>query len=123
MLSNAGVIPREFEDMYPFNSYDWGESEETPQIKKRYIEVTGERIRNYLMAHGNRYKSVSCFLKYDSESYIALKAACDDLGVGFKNLLAEETYDRIKGDPRPMQSDAALGDLREGLKWCLQNST
>jgi len=26
MLSNTGVIPREFENMYPFNAYDWDEN-------------------------------------------------------------------------------------------------
>jgi len=33
MLSNTGVIPREFENMYPFNAYDWDEKQETAEIR------------------------------------------------------------------------------------------
>jgi len=123
MLSNAGVIPREFEDRYPFESYDWDERNETPAIKKRYIEVTAQRIRDYLRAHKTHYVKVVCFLKYDSESYMALKSTCQDLGITLTNLLKRETYEKIKDAPRPLQEPRALDDLGEGLRWCLQNST
>jgi len=123
MLSNAGVIPREFEDMYPFNCYDWDETQETKEIKERYTEVTAERIKTYLVAHKSRYKAVTAFLKYDSESYKGLKKACGELDIAFKNLLSKETYDRIKDNPRPLQTEEALADLGEGIRWCLRNST
>ena len=116
MLSNAGVIPREFEEKYPFESYDWDESKETPEIKERYIQVTTERITKYLAAHSAQYKAVAAFLKYDSESYKALEKACKDLGITFKNLLTKETYDKVKDAPRPMQSEEALNDLGKNLK-------
>jgi hypothetical protein len=114
MLSNAGVIPREFENMYPFNAYDWDESLETEEIKVRYIQVTARRIKKYLSAQ--KYGKVLCFLKYSSESYKALKEACSALGLDFRNLLSEETYEKIRGEARPMQTEAALSDLLEGLK-------
>ncbi len=123
MLSNAGVIPREFEDRYPFESYDWEESKETPKIKERYIEVTAERIAGYLKAHAGKYKRVACFLKPDSESHQALMLACRSLGLAYRNLLTEETYGKIRDGARPMQSEEALSDLMEGAKWCLRNST
>ena len=123
MISNAGVIPREFEDKYPFADYDWNEREETSEIKTRYIEITTERIRNYLTAHAKKYNKVVCFLKYDSESYKALAKACEELGIEYKNLLSHETYETIKDSPKPMQSDEALANLEEGVSWCLQNST
>jgi len=123
MLSNAGVIPREFEDRYPFESYDWDESKETPNIKERYVEVTVERITGYLKAHARKYRLVACFLKPDSESHQALRKACHSLGITYKNLLTEETYGIIRDGARPMQSEEALSDLREGAKWCLRNST
>ncbi|MCK5140026.1 MAG: DUF5591 domain-containing protein [Thermodesulfovibrionia bacterium] len=72
MISNAGIVPREFEDMYPFNSYDWDEKLETVEIKDRYTQVTAERIRRYMDAHRDSYNRILCFLKYDSESYKAL---------------------------------------------------
>ena len=123
MLSSAGVIPREFEDRYPFNAYDWDEKEETREIKDRYVTVTAERIRSYLTAHGKYYLKTACYLKHDSESHQALERACGELGIGFRNLLTEETYMKVRGERRPLQTPEALGDLREGVGWCLRNST
>jgi archaeosine synthase len=115
MLSNAGAIPREFEDEYPFNAYDWSEEEETPEVKDRYIQVTSDRIRRYLESHGGCYEKVLCYLKYDSESYKALKKACEELGIDAKNLLTEETYRRIIGEKKPLTKEAALRDLEAGV--------
>jgi hypothetical protein len=123
MLSNAGVIPRDFENHYPFNSYDWDEKEETEEIKKRYVEVISQRIEKYLKYHGNAYLGIVCYLKYDSESYIALEKACEKVGIEFKNLLTQETYMKIKSEKKPLQSSEALNDLEKGIKWCLQNFT
>jgi archaeosine synthase len=123
MLSSAGVIPREFEGRYPFNSYDWSERQETAAIKERYIDVTAERIRNYLTAHGKYYLKAACYLRYDSESYQAVAAACGGAGMECPNLLKKDTYERVRGEKRPLQTQEALDDLREGVKWCLRNST
>ncbi|MBU0763186.1 MAG: DUF5591 domain-containing protein [Candidatus Altiarchaeota archaeon] len=123
MLSNAGVIPREFEDYYPFNSYDWDEKLENETIKRRYIEVTTQRIEKYLAPHIQSYRGIVCFLKYGSESYKALDAACKNMNTGFKNLLSKETYDKIQNERKPLQTNEALKELRDGIKWCLQNST
>jgi len=114
MLSNAGVIPREFERHYPFTDYDWNEKLETPEIKTRYIEVTKRRIKKYLKS--KNYKKIYCFLKYDSESYKALDEACRELNLKFVNLLGKGTYDKIREMARVLQRDEALLDLEEGLK-------
>ena len=116
MISNAGLIPREFENYYPFNAYNWDEKLETEEIKKRYIEVTSKRIEKYLKVHGHRYKKVLCFLKYDSESYTALRIACSNLGIGMMNLLGPETYKRIRNYKRPLQDKGALNDLLYNLE-------
>ena len=123
MLSNAGVIPREFENSYPFNAYDWNESLETPEIKERYIEVTRARRENYLSAHKESYKKILCYLKYDSESYKALHLACKRLGIPLSNLLTEETNKKLKEVARPLMSEAALKDLERGLIWLKHDST
>jgi len=115
MLSNAGVIPREFEDEYPFNAYDWNEQLETPEVKERYVTVTSERIAKYLRAHQGRYDKVLCYLKYDSESYQALKKASQELGTDAKNLLTEETYNKIRGEKKPLTREEALSDLARRL--------
>ena len=112
MLSNAGLVPRQFEDRYPFNSYDWAERDETTEIKRRYIEVTSERIMKYLDAHGEHYDNIICYLKYDSESYQALIHALPDA----KNLLTSKTYNKIKDGKSPLTNELALQDLLNGLR-------
>ena len=111
MISNAGVVPREFENYYPFNSYDWDEKKETEEIKMRYIDVTKNRIKKYIQRHIKNYLKIFCFLKYDSESFIALKRACDELGMECRNLLIGDI-----NEPKPLQTDKALNELYRGLK-------
>ncbi len=115
MISNTGLVPRKYEDCYPFNAYDWDESLETEEIKKRYIEVTKTRIKRYLTCHRNKYRTIICFLKYSSESYQALEAACRELGIPMINLLSKETYEKIRKEGKPLQTDAALSDLYNNL--------
>lgn len=79
MISNAGLVPREFEDYYPFNAYDWDESLETEEIKDRYIEVTAERIKGYLKAHRTCYKKMFHLLRDETESLKALNRVCEEL--------------------------------------------
>lgn len=86
MISNPGLVPREFENYYPFNAYDWDESLETEEIKKRYIEVTAKRIRNYLEVHWGHYKKIFHLLKKESESYKALKKVCGELDIKCERL-------------------------------------
>jgi len=120
MLSSAGVIPREFENRYPFNAYDWDERRETPEIKKRYIQVTRERLKEYMEGHRDRYEDIYCYLKYSSESYKALEKAMDDMDLKFKNLLEKETE---KDNPEiKLYEQNAIQDLCENLKWLTQNS-
>lgn len=113
VISNPGVIPIEFENFYPFNSYDWNEKEENEIIKKRYIEVTKERIKRYLKSQN--YERIFCFLKY-TETYKALKLACEELNLKFVNFLKIETYEKIKNIGNPIISQEALHDLEEGIK-------
>jgi len=44
VISNAGVIPYEFSDEYPFNSYDWNPLLETPEIMEQYLKISASRI-------------------------------------------------------------------------------
>ncbi|MEM2917882.1 MAG: DUF5591 domain-containing protein [Candidatus Altiarchaeota archaeon] len=115
-ISSPGVVPIEFENFYPFNAYDWDEKLEIKEIKKRYIEVTSKRIENYLRAHKNSYKKIFCFLRYDSESYKALEIACKNLKIEFQNLIKSETYEKIKNECKPLQSELALNDIYLILK-------
>ncbi len=94
MISNPGVIPREFECKYPFAHYDWQEWLETPQIKKEYIEATQNRILNYLAAH--KYSAVFSYMKPTSESFIALKGACAKLKIKLVSCIDEKLFGELK---------------------------
>ncbi|MBW6461705.1 MAG: DUF5591 domain-containing protein [DPANN group archaeon] len=91
MISNPGIIPREFESKYPFAHYDWPEWQETADLKKIYIEITQKRIENYLKAH--KYKKYLCYFKPESESYIALKNACKKLDINLVQLFDKTLYE------------------------------
>jgi uncharacterized protein (DUF2249 family) len=114
-ISSPGVIPYEFVNYYPFNRYDWPEWEETPEIKRKYIEVTQMRIENFLNAHGSNYKRIFCYFKPTSESYIALKKACERLGIELVSCLKDETYESVKDEKNPLSKEAALEDLKTAL--------
>lgn len=77
VISNAGIIPYEFSNFYPFNSYDWNPKLETEEIKKIYIEITVNRLIAFFNKHSTKY---ICFISYfrpDAEDLIALKIASE----------------------------------------------
>ncbi len=114
MISNPGVIPREFEGKYPFKDYDWPEWEETDQIKKRYTEVITQRIEDYLGLHS--YRKVLSYFKPDSESFIALKKACKNLGIPLVNLLDEKIYQSSRSKKNVLITPLALNSMVKNLK-------
>lgn len=77
VVSNAGIIPYEFADCYPFNCYDWNPAYETDELKRLYVEVTSRRLNNYLKAHGKAYISCVSYLHPNSDSLKALREACN----------------------------------------------
>lgn len=101
VISNAGIIPYEFADCYPFNSYDWNPIYETKEIKEKYIEVTKQRLSNYLNAYGNSYTDFAAYLRPNSDS---LKALMEISGEKKKHVHVVE-IDEIK---RPTTSDHDL---------------
>ncbi|MEM5814776.1 MAG: DUF5591 domain-containing protein [Candidatus Aenigmatarchaeota archaeon] len=111
-ISSPGVIPYEFANCYPFNSYDWPEWEETDAIKERYTEVTEKRIEQFLEAHGKSWKRVYCYFKPTSESYQALKQAANKLHIKLISCLKDETFEALKDEKNPLSLPAALEDLR-----------
>ena len=80
VISNAGLIPYEFCDQYPFESYDWNPLLETEEIKKEYIEVTSRRIFDFFNAKKiiNPIRFIS-YLRNNSESLTSLKIAFSKL--------------------------------------------
>lgn len=113
VISSPGVIPLEFAHYYPFNSYDWRPWEETPEIKARYVEVTRERVKNYLQKHA--YEAHYCYFLHDAESYVALKQACEELNVKLVQCLRHETWSLVHAEKNPLARPEALNDLKEAL--------
>ncbi|MCS4540912.1 MAG: DUF5591 domain-containing protein [Euryarchaeota archaeon] len=99
VISNAGVIPYEFSNCWPYNAYDWNPAFETKKIKKSYIEVTMKRIKNFLIKHSPKYKNYVAYLHPNSESLKALRKACAELNVPLnivkvKKIRLHKTADR-----------------------------
>ncbi len=116
-VSSPGVIPEEYANEYPFNSYDWPEWEETEYIKKLYIEVIKQRVLRFLRAHKSHYKKILVYLKPDSESFKAVMQACEELKIECIPCLTEEYYtDEVRAHKPPVTHPKAL----QSLKRCLQ---
>lgn len=75
VISTAGIIPYEFSDQYPFNSYDWNPQFETEEIKNKYIELTSNRLINFFNKHSTKYITFISYFRPDAEELIALEVA------------------------------------------------
>ncbi len=112
VVSSPGVIPYEYVDRYPFDSYDWEEWKETEEIKKLYIKVTTKRVENYLRKH--KYKKYFIFMKPNSETYKSIMKASKKLGIEIIDCLKKETWEKIKDKKNPLLY--ATKDLEECMK-------
>ena len=79
VISNAGIIPYEFSDKYPFESYDWNPLAESDSIKNKYYEITRNRIYSYLKKHD--YQGYISYVRNDSISFKSLKNATSNLNL------------------------------------------
>ncbi|MCP8305170.1 MAG: DUF5591 domain-containing protein [archaeon] len=85
ILTNAGVVPRELEEHYPFCCYDWNPRFEEPYIKDIYVKVLFKRLKGYILKFRGYYEGFACYLRWDSESYKAVKMVEVDLGLKIPN--------------------------------------
>lgn len=117
-ISSPGVVPEEFSNEYPFNSYDWPEWEETEEIKRLYIKVNKERIKRYLLRHKDKYKVIAYYLKPSSESAKALEEACKELGLECIKCLPEEVFEKVRKEVTSSEitHELSLKSLEECLK-------
>jgi len=88
ILTNAGVVPRELEEYWPYVAYDWNPRFETPEVRECYRRVLAERILGYLKAHGGYYEGIAAYLRWNSDSWAALREAASALGLTVENLAA-----------------------------------
>lgn len=94
VISNAGVIPYEFADKYPFNSYDWNPLAESDDIKEKYYTVTRDRIQSYLEKHP--YLDYTSYLRLNSISFASLNDAIKDLNINLTFKRLDEKIDPDK---------------------------
>ncbi len=115
VISSPGVIPFEYSDNYPFNTYEWDERLETPEIMKEYIKINRERISNYLKNH--KYKYYVAYFRLESESLGALKLACEDVGVNLIMGYNPDTYKKLiaDGEKKPLFHPELLEELSKTL--------
>jgi len=86
ILTNAGVVPRELDEYWPYTAYDWNPLMETPEVKDCYRKVLEERIIDYLRRFGDYYDGFAAYLRWDSDSWHALHRATSRLGLSIENL-------------------------------------
>lgn len=85
VISNAGIIPYEFCDRYPFESYDWNPLFENDTIKQEYIEVISKRIFDFFNDKKiNRSIKFITYLRNGSESLKSLKIAFSKLNLNLE---------------------------------------
>lgn len=94
IVTNAGVVPRELDEYYPYVAYDWNPKYENPEIKEIYTNVLYERLKNYLIKFRKYYKLIACYLRWDSDSYKAIKLVEKELGINIPNLAPKNVPDK-----------------------------
>ena len=116
VVSTPGVVPIEYCNDYPFNSYDWPEWEETKEIKQKYTEITEKRVEEFLRAHATNYKKILCYLKPDSESFKAVMLAAENMGIKVESCIREDVYKSFKGEKNPLAHPLAVKELERIVK-------
>ena len=89
IVTNAGIVPRELEEYYPYCAYDWNPRYETPDVKELYRAVTYRRLKKFIEKFGKYYDVLACYLRWDSDSFQALRRALTELGYNVVNLAAK----------------------------------
>lgn len=85
ILTNAGIVPRELEEHYPFCCYDWNPKFENSEIKDRYTEVLFKRLKGYISKFNDYYDKFACYLRWSSDTYRAIKRVELDLDLKIPN--------------------------------------
>ena len=93
VVSNCGIVPKEFENLYPFCAYDWDPTLEWLEIKQKYEEVLFNRLNLFLEKHESKYEKLCCLLRLDSDSYQAIKRIEKRRNLKIPNLIFSDEID------------------------------
>ncbi len=94
IVTNAGVVPRELDEYYPYLAYDWNPQYETPEIKEEYVKVLVKRLKGYLEKFKGYYENIAAYLRWNSDSYRAVKIVEKELGIRIPNLAAKNVPEK-----------------------------
>lgn len=125
IISNAGVIPCEYQLNETFCSYDWNPFLETKQIKELYFSVTKKRVKNYLKRHLDSYNFFYANFRRDSMSVKAISSVFKELGIDINILPSMELWKKYENksyfdfDEVLIEKellDELLSELKKGLR-------
>jgi radical SAM enzyme (TIGR01210 family) len=80
-ISVPGVIPIEYDMLYPFCYYEWNPDQETQEIKQQYLAIVSDRVYRFLDKFGKRFQFILAYFRPTSESLEALRRACRKLNL------------------------------------------
>ncbi len=94
IVTNAGVVPRELDEYWPYSAYDWNPLKENQEIRRCYRMVLAERITDYLRRFSDYYDTFTAYIRWDSDSWAALQDAAKRLGFKIENLAPHDVPPR-----------------------------
>ncbi|MDI3411869.1 hypothetical protein QKW52_23010 [Bacillus sonorensis] len=129
ILSNAGVIPYEYQMNPTFCAYDWIQmgdlsKEEHLRLKKLYQHSLSNRIKNYLTSKQKDYKAVIHYCMPIRDSIVSdIHHFCAEIGVPYFHTPEVETFRNSKDVLAKLKDfgefyilDPVLKDLENTLK-------
>jgi predicted RNA-binding protein len=63
VVSNPGLIPIEYDSLYPFMYYNWPEKDETKELKELYTKVLRERIEEWFN-YFSEYEYIISYVRF-----------------------------------------------------------
>lgn len=123
VISNAGVIPYEFANFYPFNSYDWNPRLETEEIKKIYIEITVNRLISFFNKHSTEYIGFISYFRPDAEDLIDCDNELSNTSDRDLVLITEHNLDKLKYTIENMIENVKENDLLSNAMYELAQSS
>ncbi|HIP65787.1 MAG TPA: hypothetical protein EYH08_04625 [Pyrodictium sp.] len=86
IVTNAGVVPRELDEYWPWCAYDWNPKYETKDVKREYVDVLTRRLEAYIKRFSNYYSGFAAYLRWDSDSWKAVENVAKKLNLEIPNL-------------------------------------
>jgi len=72
-VSNAGVVPHEFERVYPFTAYDWNNAYMEPAMAKPLRKMIDERFKAFWSSFGTHWNYVVPYFRSNSNTWKVLE--------------------------------------------------